>query len=114
MTLSAGQGKRHVPRPSAHRRGRQQYRSTDCVHAVFLDGVFHEGPRGEVRFHGLPRLETEDVARVLEDAARRITRHLWRRGLFADAPDEDPSALTAPEGDERLALAELAEMAASG
>jgi hypothetical protein len=51
------------------------------VHAVFLDGVHHEGAGGEVAFHALPRLESEEVARVLEDAARRITRYLERRGL---------------------------------
>jgi hypothetical protein len=87
------------------------------VHAVFLDGVFHEGRGGEVTFHALPRLETEDVACVLEDAARRITRYLWRRGLFADDPDDgdaNPSALTAPEGDDSVALVELAATAASG
>ena len=45
------------------------------VHAVFLDGVFHEvgGGRAPV-FHALPRLETEEVAGVLEDAGWRITR----------------------------------------
>jgi hypothetical protein len=82
------------------------------VHAVFLDGVFHEDARGEVRFRALPRHETEDVARVLEDAARRITRYLQRRGLFAD--DGGSEALAAPEADEPLALAELAATAASG
>jgi Putative transposase len=35
------------------------------VHAVFLHGVFHEGPGGEVKFHALPRLTTEEVALVL-------------------------------------------------
>lgn len=55
------------------------------VHAVFLDGVHCEDEGGEVKFHALPRLETEDVACVLEDAARRISRYLRRRGLFDDA-----------------------------
>src|SRR6476660_9257799 len=67
------------------------------VHAVFLDGVFHEGAEGEVEFHALPRLETEEVAGVLEDAARRITRHLRRRELFADERNETPGALIASE-----------------
>jgi Putative transposase len=43
------------------------------VHAVFLDGVFHDDAKGEVMFQALPRLDTEEVADVLEDAARRIT-----------------------------------------
>ena len=65
-----------------------------------------------MKFHALPRLETEDVACALEDAARRITRYLRRRGLFDDA--DEPEALSAPEGDEARALAELAANAASG
>ena len=45
------------------------------VHAVFLDGVFHEVGGGQAPvFHALPRLETEEVAGVLEDAGWRITR----------------------------------------
>jgi hypothetical protein len=64
------------------------------VHAVFLDGVHDEAPSGEVAFRALPRLATEDVASVLEDAARRITRHLARRGLFAD---DAGGELAAPE-----------------
>ena len=56
---------------------------------------FHDGREGEVKVHGLPRLETEEVAGVLEDAARRITRYLGRRGLFDDVDDSE--ALAAPE-----------------
>jgi len=84
------------------------------VHAVFLDGVHHEDEGGEVKFHALPRLETEDVGCVLEDAARRITRYLRRRGLFDDADDTEAEALAAPEDDEARALAELAANAAAG
>jgi hypothetical protein len=51
---------------------------------------------------------------VLEDAARRITRQLQRRGLFAEDGAEDTRALTAPEGEASAALAELAATAASG
>jgi hypothetical protein len=36
--------------------------------------VHHEDEGGVATVHGLPRLETEEVARVLEDATRRITR----------------------------------------
>lgn len=85
------------------------------VHAIFVDGVHHEDESGEVKFHALPRLETEDVARVLEDAARRITRYLRRRGLFDDAGETaEQQALSAPQGDEARNLAELAANAASG
>jgi hypothetical protein len=65
-----------------------------------------------VKFHALPRLETEEVARVLKDAARRITRYLRRLGLFDDV--DETEALSAPEDDEARALAELAANAASG
>lgn len=84
------------------------------VHAVFLDGVFHEDAQGEVVFHALPRLETSDVARVLEDATKRITGYLRRRGLLSDELGEDGGALAAPEGEESAGLAELARTAASG
>jgi hypothetical protein len=84
------------------------------VHAVFFDGVFDEDAEGEVAFHPLPRLETEEVAGVLEDASRRITRYLRRRGLFGEDGEEEGGALSAPEGDEPLALAELAATSASG
>lgn len=84
------------------------------MHAVFLDGVFHEDAKGEVVFHALPRLETAEVARVLEDATKRITGYLRRRGLLSDDLGEDGGGLAAPEGDESAALAELASTAASG
>lgn len=84
------------------------------VHAVFLDGVFHEVGAGQVAFHALPRLETEDVAGVLEDAARRMTRYLARRGLLAEEGEADTVTLAEPEGDEARALAELAAATASG
>ena len=80
------------------------------VHAVFLDGVHHEGPGGVVEWLPLPRLTTEEVADVLEDAARRIQRYLRKRGLFGD----DDGSLTPASGDEARALAELATAAASG
>jgi hypothetical protein len=82
-------------------------------------GVHHEVAGGEVVFHALPRLETEEVARVLEDTARRITRHRtdatpcsWspRRGMSRAASvsmvvhDPDPS---------KAALSELAVLAGS-
>ena len=84
------------------------------VHAVFLDGVHHEDDGGAVRFHALPRLETEEVARVLEDAARRVTRYLRRRGLFDDVDETEALSAPASEADEAPALAELAANAASG
>ena len=50
------------------------------AHAVFLDGVYHVAGDEEPKFHALPKLSTEDVAEVLEDAARRIARYLRGRG----------------------------------
>lgn len=61
-------------------------------------------------FHALPRLSTEDVAEVLEDAARRMTRYLKRRGLLDEDEDEHDASLA---GD-RSGLSELATAAASG
>lgn len=84
------------------------------VHAVFLDGVHHEEENGEVTFRALLRLDTEDVARVLTDAMRRITRDLRRRGMFAEDGDEDTGTLAAPTSEEAEALAELAATSASG
>ena len=84
------------------------------VHAVFLDGVHHEGAGGEVAIYALPGLETEEVAHVLEDATRRITRYLERRGLLRGTTTRPRGALTAPEGEEARALAELAATSASG
>jgi hypothetical protein len=84
------------------------------VHAVFLDGVHHEGADGEMQFHALARLTTEDVASVLGDASRRITRYLERRGLLAREHDGNATTLAAPGGDEARALAELAATAVSG
>lgn len=84
------------------------------VHAVFLDGIFHEDAKGEVVFHTLPRLDTADVARVLEDATKRITGYLRRRGLLSDDEGEHGGGLAAADADESAALAELASTAASG
>ena len=72
--------------------------------------MHHEGPGGVVEWVSLPRLGTEDVAGVLEDAARRITRYLHERGPFGD----DEGSLVPGEGEEARALAELAGAAASG
>ena len=80
------------------------------VHAVFVDGAFHEDAPGEVKFAAQPRLPTEQVACMLEDATRRIARYLRRAGLL----DEDGAVLAAPEGDEAALLALLAASAASG
>src|SRR5262245_54615409 len=79
-----------------------QRRSSDLrlnphLHVVFLDGVYHE--HGEqVLFRELPRLSTREVGSVLQQAVRRIARHLARRGLLdepsggGDADDTEPSA----------------------
>jgi Transposase zinc-binding domain/Putative transposase len=59
------------------------------AHAVFLDGVYHVAGDEEPKFHALPKLSTEDVAEVLEDAARRIARYLRRRGLLEEDSAEE-------------------------
>ena len=84
------------------------------VHAVFVDGVFHEDGKGEVVFQASLGLETEEVAGVLEAAAQRVMRYLRRRGLFREDGDADSSGLTVQEGEEAAALAELAATSASG
>ena len=69
------------------------------VHAVFLDGVHHEDATGAVTFRPLGRLPTDDVAEVLEDATRRMTRYLERRGLLVregDGTEDDRGSLAAP------------------
>ncbi len=60
---------------------------TPHFHTLVLDGVY-AGPTHELgSFLPLPPPETEDVARVLAGAARRILRVLERRDLEAD---DDP------------------------
>jgi hypothetical protein len=69
------------------------------VHAVFLDGVHHEDATGAVTFRPLGRLTTDDVAEVLEDATRRMTRYLERRGLLVregDGTEDDRGSLAPP------------------
>ena len=50
-------------------------------HAVALDGVYTESAEGELVFHPLPRLRTDEVADVLQTVRIRIARMLQRRGL---------------------------------
>jgi hypothetical protein len=65
------------------------------LHAVFLDGAWHEGG-GELTWQGLGHLKTTEVGEVLERLVRRIERHLRRRGLLRI--DED-GVETNGEGD---------------
>ena len=66
------------------------------IHAVFLDGVFHDKGAEEPEFEELPRLTTREVAAVLEWTRARMTKYLRRRGLLApdseDAGEDDPRA----------------------
>jgi hypothetical protein len=62
------------------------------VHAVFLNGVHHDDNGGVVKLHAPSGLETYEVAGVLDDAARRITRYLRRHGLFDDVDETDALA----------------------
>lgn len=78
------------------RRTSSDLRLDPLIHAGLLDGVFCENG-DEVWFHGLPRLSTSDVTEGLEDAIRRITCYLRRRGLL----DEGERARAPGPGGER-------------
>jgi|GEM_PF-870912 len=68
-------------------------------HALVIDGVFAVPPRsGQVEFFALPPPSTQEVARVLADATRRIARALARAGLAEDGNEEaDPLARQDPQ-----------------
>jgi hypothetical protein len=58
-------------------------------HALALDGVYTAGrDEGELGFHALPRLRTDEVADVLQTARIRIVNLLVRRGLIEELGDE--------------------------
>lgn len=84
------------------------------LHALFLDGVYHQlGDGDKPTFAALPRLSTSEVADVVQGIRVRILGHLVRHGVVkADAE-------TTTWGDDGLAegepvLAELAAAAVSG
>jgi hypothetical protein len=82
------------------------------IHAVLLDGVFTEGADGELSFHALPRLRTEELADVLQIVRVLILRLLVRRGVVQGKPD-----LTVVDDDlaeREPALAQLATSAVLG
>ena len=60
------------------------------LHTIALDGAWSErGERGnELAFSGLGQLRTSEVGVVLEQAVRRIERHLDRRGLLGTRGDD--------------------------
>ena len=58
------------------------------VHAVFLDGAWHE-QKDELVFGGLGHLKTSEVGDVLEHTIRRIEKHLRRRGVLRGDQDEE-------------------------
>ena len=72
-------------------------------HSLLLDGVYASGPAGAPRFHALPPPTDAEVARVVEQVARRIARLLERRSL---GPESDPLEADPLAGEEPL-LAEL-------
>jgi len=51
------------------------------IHAVFLDGAWHE-QEDDLVFAGLGHLRTSEVGDVLEHTIRRIEKHLRRRGVL--------------------------------
>jgi hypothetical protein len=82
------------------------------IHAVLLDGAFTEGADGELSFHALPRLRTEELADVLQIVRVLILRLLVRRGVVQGEPD-----LTVVDDDlaeREPALAQLASAAVLG
>ena len=62
------------------------------LHVLFIDGVYEER-REQVLFHELPHLSTREVGANLEEAVRRMARHLKRRGLL-DATANDTENLS--------------------
>jgi len=75
-------------------------------HALALDGVYTETIGGELEFHALPRLRTDEVADVLQTVRIRVVRLLERRGLL-DAPGDEQTQL-ALRTDDALADSEPA------
>ncbi len=62
-------------------------------HSIVLDGVYGGPPHAPGPFLPLPPPTTDDVARVMAGAARRVKRLLERRGLEGE---EDPLAADDP------------------
>jgi hypothetical protein len=58
------------------------------LHAVFLDGAWHE-QEDDLVFGGLGHLRTSEVGEVLEHTIRRIEKHLRRRGVLRGDRDEE-------------------------
>ena len=81
-------------------------------HALSLDGVYAESVTGELSFHTLPRLRTDEVADVLQTVRIRVTRLLERRGLL-DEHDGEQLTLRTDDAlaDAEPALAHLAQTA---
>jgi hypothetical protein len=63
-------------------------------HSLVLDGVYAAKPFDALRFHPLAPPDDDEVARVVDQVARRIARLLERRGLGpeGEARDVDPLA----------------------
>jgi hypothetical protein len=80
------------------------------LHVLFLDGVYRERG-GELAFEPLALVRTRDVGAVLEQAVRRMTRHLRRRTPTAALEVREADE---PDGDGDLAEHRLAASAVSG
>jgi hypothetical protein len=57
------------------------------IHAILLDGVYAGDDHGRPQFQVLPAPDDEEIARVTESLAERITNYLCGRSL---GPDSDP------------------------
>lgn len=81
-------------------------------HALVLDGVYALDGDGVPRFHELPRLTDDEVARLVATIRRRVERHLRRVGLFDDDPlaheDDGLFAVQAASAGHRAAMGQRA------
>jgi hypothetical protein len=82
------------------------------LHTLALDGVFVPGEDGTPVFQPLPRLESTDVADLLQVVRVRLLAFLIRRGVIED--DDALTVLPDALAEREPALAQLAAAAVSG
>ena len=81
-------------------------------HCIALDGVYAADGDGAPVFHRLPRLESMDVADLLQIVRARVIAFLVRRGVLED--DGELTLLPDDLAEREPALAQLAAAAVSG
>ena len=82
------------------------------IHALLVDGVFVGSDDGAPVFHPLPKLDTAQVADLLQVVRVRVLRHLRRTGVVEDA--DELCVLGDDFAEREPALAALARAAVSG